>query len=227
MAFTLNKVVPWGRSFDEYVAMFDLSVKDLESRVLGCADGPASFNAQMYEQGHRVISIDPIYQYSVEQIRARIEATFPTIMEQLEANRGDYIWKTIPSPEMLGQLRMTTMRKFMADFEQGKREGRYLSHALPSLPFQDEVFDLALCSHFLFLYSEQLSADFHCQAIQEMLRVAKEARIFPLLTLGRQPSPHLETVYEFLRKSGLNFEVLKVNYEFQRGGNKMLRVWLK
>jgi len=24
MAFTLNEVVPWGRSFDEYQAMFDL-----------------------------------------------------------------------------------------------------------------------------------------------------------------------------------------------------------
>ena len=25
MAFTLDKVVPWGRSYDEYVAMFALS----------------------------------------------------------------------------------------------------------------------------------------------------------------------------------------------------------
>jgi hypothetical protein len=29
MAFTLDQVVPWGRSFDEYVAMFSLSVEDL------------------------------------------------------------------------------------------------------------------------------------------------------------------------------------------------------
>jgi hypothetical protein len=45
MTFTLDSVVPWGRSFDEYVAMFALSEEDLGRRVLGCADGPASFNA--------------------------------------------------------------------------------------------------------------------------------------------------------------------------------------
>lgn len=39
MAFTLDKVVPWGRSYDEYVAMFALSSDDLRRRILGCGDG--------------------------------------------------------------------------------------------------------------------------------------------------------------------------------------------
>ena len=37
--FTLEQVVPWGRSFEEYRAMFALSDADLEGRVLGCGDG--------------------------------------------------------------------------------------------------------------------------------------------------------------------------------------------
>jgi hypothetical protein len=45
MVFTLDRVVPWGRSFDEYVAMFALSSEDLGRRILGCNDGPASFNS--------------------------------------------------------------------------------------------------------------------------------------------------------------------------------------
>ena len=72
------------------------------------------------------------------------------------------------------------MEVFLRDFERGKTEGRYLPQELPKLPFADGEFDLALCSHLLFTYSGQLSADFHAQAVMEMCRVAKEVRIFPL-----------------------------------------------
>ena len=44
--FTLDTVVPWGRSFDEYRRMFALGEAELRRRILGVADGPASFNAQ-------------------------------------------------------------------------------------------------------------------------------------------------------------------------------------
>ncbi len=44
--FTLDQVVPWGRSFDEYRNMFALADTDLRSKILGCADGPESFNAE-------------------------------------------------------------------------------------------------------------------------------------------------------------------------------------
>ncbi|MEJ2690734.1 MAG: SAM-dependent methyltransferase, partial [Deltaproteobacteria bacterium] len=53
MSFTLEKVVPWGRSFAEYAAMFALSKADLQGRILGCGDGPASFNASLSRQGGR------------------------------------------------------------------------------------------------------------------------------------------------------------------------------
>lgn len=59
--FTLDQVVPWGRSFEEYLAMFALSDLDLKGRLLGCGDGPASFNAVATSQGVAVTSCDPIY----------------------------------------------------------------------------------------------------------------------------------------------------------------------
>jgi hypothetical protein len=46
--FTLDRIVPWGRSFDEYQHMFALSDVDLRSRILGCADGPAAFNVEAF-----------------------------------------------------------------------------------------------------------------------------------------------------------------------------------
>ena len=38
--FTLDQVVPWGRSFDEYRRMFALTEEDLDQTIIGCGDGP-------------------------------------------------------------------------------------------------------------------------------------------------------------------------------------------
>lgn len=51
VGFRLDKVVPWGRSFEEYVAMFNLTKEDLGRRILGCGDGPAGFNAELTKRG--------------------------------------------------------------------------------------------------------------------------------------------------------------------------------
>jgi hypothetical protein len=103
MAMQLEKVVPFGRTMDEYLHMFALDEGDLGKRIIACADGPDSFNA-------------------------------------------------------------------------------------------------------------------------EMLRVAEEVRIFPLLTLLLKTSPHLVPLCEALERRGFAVVVRSVDYEFQRGGNQMLCV---
>jgi hypothetical protein len=93
MGFSLDKVVPWGRSFDEYVAMFALSAADLDKRILGCGDGPAGFNCTLTMQGGRIVSVDPIYQFSADEIRKRVEASYREVMEQTRANAHEFIWR--------------------------------------------------------------------------------------------------------------------------------------
>jgi hypothetical protein len=224
MAFTLEKVVPWGRSFGEYEAMFDLLKVDLEKRILGCADGPAAFNCELTRRGGQVISTDPIYQFTPEEIRDRIAATFTEVVEKTRQNQADFVWTTISSPDELGQVRMEAMEQFLTDFDQGKAQGRYLTASLPDLPFADDSFDLALCSHFLFLYSPQFDGHFHLSAIREMLRVAPEVRIFPLVELGNARSRHLDAVVADLKALGHTLEIRSVAYEFQKGGNQMLQI---
>jgi hypothetical protein len=224
MGFTLSQVVPWGRSFEEYARMFRLRAAESRMSILGCGDGPASFNGGMRRLGHRVVSVDPIYRFSPGEIARRIDATFGQVMEQLEANQADYVWSGIPSPKALGQIRMSAMGEFLADFREGRKEGRYVCGALPVLPFAAHSFDLALCSHFLFLYAAHYDAAFHLKAMLEMLRVAREVRVFPLLTLDGRPSPHVSAVLEGLRRRGHVCRIEAVDYEFQRGGNRMLRV---
>ncbi len=222
--FTLSQVVPLGRSFDEYRRMFALSDGDLRRKILGCADGPASFNAEAMQRGSRVVSCDPLYRFSGDEIRRQIETTLPEVMEQARRNAAQFVWNDIPSMEELERCRRTAMHAFLTDYEEGREQERYVDAELPSLPFADGSFDLALCSHFLFLYTEQLSESFHVQAIVEMCRVAAEVRVFPLVALDGRPSRHTDPVAVHLEGSGLSVSVERVPYEFQRGGNQMLRV---
>jgi len=224
MSFSLDKVVPWGRSFDEYVAFFALSEDDLDRKIFGCGDGPASFNCTLTKQGGRIVSLDPIYQFSADEILRRIEETYSEVMEQTRKNAHEFIWKHIPSLEALGHLRMAAMTEFLLDYPAGVKENRYVAGGLPCLPFEDQAFELALCSHFLFLYSQQFSLEFHTQSIRELCRVATEVRIFPILELGSRKSRHLEAAMAQLKEVGFTVNVATVPYEFQKGGNQMLKV---
>ncbi|MGL5943207.1 MAG: SAM-dependent methyltransferase [Waterburya sp.] len=220
----LKEVVPWGRTLEEYKLMFALSEADLNTRILGCGDGPASFNAEMSELGYFVQSIDPIYQFSAAQIKTRVQENYDLLISQVKQNSDRYIWKNFQNADELGQARLMAMEKFLRDYETGKLAGRYLPQSLPSLGFSDHQFKLCLCSHFLFLYSDQLSWDFHLDSMYELLRVSQEVRIFPLLKLNCERSPYLDPIMQDLVKQNFNVQVVTVPYEFQKGGNQMLKV---
>lgn len=224
MAFTLDQVVPWGRPFSEYVRMFALSEADLQRRIVGVGDGPASFNAELTARGGTAVSCDPLYQFSADQIRQRIDEITPIMVRETEANKEEFVWDHFGNPAGLIAARQGAMARFLEDYDSGKENGRYLNASLPNLPFNAGEFDLAVCSHFLFLYSQQFSYDFHLEAAQELLRVANEVRIFPLLQLGSTPSPYVGRVVETLTAVGHQVMIKTVNYEFQKGGNQMLRV---
>jgi hypothetical protein len=99
---------------------------------------------------------------------------------------------------------MAAMQQFLEDFPQGIQQGRYIISELPVLPFDTEQFDLALCSHFLFTYSDLLSQDFHLASIRELCRVAQEVRIFPLLNnFSREVSSALTICDEGLGSTGV------------------------
>ncbi|MDP8244512.1 MAG: hypothetical protein P9L94_10565 [Candidatus Hinthialibacter antarcticus] len=221
----LNEVIPWGRTLDEYRRMFALSDDDLTRRIVGCGDGPASFNAELSAQGGRVLSVDPVYEFSGEDIRQRFEEVYSQMVEAARENQDKYHWNSIASPNEMGRRRRKALTLFLDDYETGKQQGRYQNHTLPDLPFSDNEFDLALCSHLLFTYSHLLDAEFHLNATLEMLRIAPEVRLFPLLTLNGRPSPHLNYLQQQLPQRNVEFEIAQVDYEFQIGGNQMLRVW--
>lgn len=219
----LSEVVPWGRSLIEYKEMFLLSDSDLGKKILGCGDGPACFNSELSRIGGKVISIDPIYQFNEKLIRTRVDEIYPQVMEQVSKNKKDYVWKNIGSIKELGKVRMDAMTNFLRDYEAGKEEGRYINASLPLLPFEDDEFELALCSHYLFLYSEHVNQEQHILSMKELCRVAREVRVYPLLTIDKnKQSKHLEPVVCALTDIGINTSLIPVEYEFQKGAKEML-----
>ena len=222
MVMKLDRVVPFGRSLDEYVKMLALSPEDLQRRILGVGDGPASFNAEGTAKGYNITSIDPVYQFDGAGIKQRFDAVVDDIIDQIIATPDNWVWSYHKNPQELKARRIKALNLFLQDYDCGKQAGRYLTQELPNLNFADKSFDLALCSHFLFLYSQQCDLVFHLAAIEEMLRVSKEVRIFPLLTLMQTTSPYVEDAIAEFNGLGYSTSIIKVDYELQPGANKML-----
>ncbi len=218
----LHDVVPWGRSFREYRDMFLLTDDDLGKSILGCGDGPASFNAGLTKAGGSVISVDPIYRFSVDEIRSRVKDVCSDIVSEVSKTPDDFIWESIRDIDHLVQVRMDAMALFFADYEQGKMEGRYIDASLPELPFKDKAFDLALCSHYLFLYSSHLSLEQHIRSMNELCRVADEVRVYPLVTLESKRSEFIGPVVSELTDNGQDVSFHKAKYRFQKGAEEML-----
>ncbi|MCC8022518.1 MAG: SAM-dependent methyltransferase [Clostridiales bacterium] len=225
MPFQLNQVVPWGRNFQEYREMFLLSEADLHKQIISFADGPASFNQEATVRGCQVTSLDPIYQFSAGEIRRRILETKDTVLEQARQNADRFNWDKISSVEHLETVRMRAMEGFLADYEPGKAQGRYVCHTFPDrTKYPHNAFDLGLCSHFLLLYPD-LGLEFHIETIGEMLRICREVRISPMVDLDGNPPAFLPELLARYENSSLHqVEIVPTAYAFLKTENQFLRI---
>jgi hypothetical protein len=99
--------------------MFALTPGDLLGKILDCAAGPSSFNAELIAEGHEVTSCDPIYSLSAEEIHARILATRDRMVANVRAAREEFVWQEFITPQHPGEVRMAAMQRFLTDFPEG------------------------------------------------------------------------------------------------------------
>ena len=222
--FELGGIVPWGRRLSEYQAFFALDELASGAPILDAGGGPSSFAAEAHKAGVRVVAADPIYALRGDGIRHRFELTAEAMRTGMRRAAYRFNWSHYGSEEAIHKLRREALELFLEDFEDGKAEGRYVPASLPSLPFENGSFRLALVSHLLFLYGDDLDFGFHLASIRELLRVASEVRVFPLVNLDGLPSSHLPGIVQALRAEGAAAELIDVPFEFQRGAIRMLRV---
>ena len=223
----LKKFVLWGHCLHDYMEMFNLTEEMLaENKIIEYGAGVTSFNREMTDRQLKVTSIDPMYRLSLEEIKAKANSIFDTTVLKIKQNKDKYNWKTNQGLKELLEKRRQGMEIFYNDYEQGKSEGRYVvAEEGAALDCENYSFDLALITHHLFVNFGERGVEAHISLIKEMIRVAGEVRIFPLLSKNGQVSKLLGPVMLNLQQQDIGLEVRQVASQLQKSGNAMLRAW--
>lgn len=220
--FRTNEVILLGRTFDEYARMFALDESTLRhNRILDAGSGVSSFCAEANARGYRVTASDRIYDLSADDIEQKCSADLDHMLAQLAGITQNYVWDYFPTLDALRANREQAYRAFAADYRQ-YGNSRYVTTTYPVTGFADAQFDLALVSHFLFLYDEQLDYDFHRRTLLELLRVAREVRLFPLVNMRTERASAVTRLLEDPIFAAYMIRIDHVDYEFIRNSSEML-----
>jgi len=213
-----------GRTYDEYMRMFDLREADVKGKgILDCPGGACSFTAHAALRGTNVVAADIVYELGGEVLAAKGMADLEKLYQGMVGAENDYVWDEFGNVDGQIRVRRTALEDFLQDY--GVNRGRYVAATLPRLPFPDNWFDIVLSAHFLFCYAELIGFEIHLATIKELLRVStNEVRIFPLVSNGGAVHPYLLELVAELSVLGYRAEIVSVPYEFQRGANEMLRI---
>jgi len=216
----------FGRSLAEYQLFFDIRVAALAGRrVLDVAAGPSSFAAEAACCGVDVTAVDPLYRCNEHALRMRATDGLHRMFATMRARPEMFRLKSFASIDAAEADRRRAVARFLADYYTGVAVGRYVSGALPGLPFGDDTFDTVLCGHLLFVYDDRLDLDFHIAACRELVRVARpggEVRLHPIVNLRGETSAFVAPLREALRVYGIASEIVEVDYEFFRGTTRTL-----
>ena len=221
--FRLPGIVPWGRTAKEYEQFFRLQDLVPGARLLDCGGGPSSFASEYRERGFWAVSADPLFASSASAIEESFAQAIDIMMSGLERAKHRFVWDYYPTPEVVLELRKAAVTRVLGDLRRTPPATSYVAASLPQLPFADGSFDIALCSHLLFLYSEDLSVQFHCESLRELLRVAREVQVFPLLDMHGDHSCHLPAVVQSLQND-FWVESVAIDFQFQKGADQVLRI---
>jgi hypothetical protein len=219
-----TKQCEWAFGLAEYRQMFALSDEELTLSLLDFSASMSSFNAEVAHKNSNIISADASYDLPISEMENHVACQIDELAAHFVAH-ADHIADAEHSPKALLESATRTASIFFKDYEAGMSEGRYVCASLPSLPFGDYQFNLALCSHWLF--SESPDSFFQIQAIKELMRVAGEVRIYPLLNRDDETAASLGPVMMALQQENFGVELREVDFELKKEGNAMLRVWAR
>lgn len=220
----LERIIFIGRTFEEYMNMFSLSLNEMRGKkILDCPAGACSFTAHGSDLGLDITACDIAYDHEVEQLKQKGIQDIEHAMLHMEKVKDNYIWDYYHDVDGLRQNRIKALNDCTKHMVNASEQ--YIPVVLPNLPFKNEEFDILLSANFLFMYADRLDYDFHINTIDELLRVTKEeVRIFPLVDLEGKRYEHLDKVIAHLMGKGLEVKEVKVSYEFQANANTMLQI---
>lgn len=216
------------RSYAEYAAMFDFMEDSplLKGPVLDVAGGASSFTAELCAMGIEAVAADPRYALSPEEMYLQAAEEIKISTEKLRAGTGHFDWAYYGSLQHHEQLRRQSLERFHRHYSSSAREQAYIPASLPVLPMADDRFAIVVCSHFLFLYGEQVNIDFHEQALRELIRVCRpggEVRVYPLVRLPYfHPYAALDELLGRLSNTGVDISLEPSRLPFIPGSGTQL-----
>ncbi|MDR0270706.1 SAM-dependent methyltransferase [Paenibacillus sp.] len=218
----LDRIVFIGRTYDEYMRLFDLSEGAIAGRnILDCPAGACSFTAQAGKLGCHVTAADIAYYHDHEKLAAKGIQDIVHAMEHVETEKDRYHWTEFRDVEDLRAERTKALQECTKDMR--IHPDRYVPVTLPSLPFKAGQFDLTLSAHFMFTYADRLDAEFHESTLRELFRVTREeVRIFPLVDQSGRRSEHVDHLIMFAHGERWVAEIKAVPYLFQRNADQVL-----
>lgn len=225
MQLDLENIAITGRTFGEYSTFFDINLENLRGKkVLDCPSGASSFVATLKQEDIEAKGVDIIYEFDKESIGQQGIKSIEKIYKDtswMDVYNMDF-YKTKENHKL---HRESALKYFIDDYNSQD----YIFAELPKLPFEDDSFDILLSSHLLFVYDDRLNFNFHKDSIVEMLRVAQEVRIFPLVDFKNsrvnEEKNFSPFVYQLLEDlPNFKCEILKTNFEFQPRANCYLKI---
>lgn len=225
----IDRIAFFGRTYAEYLSMFDLNEHLLrQGAILDCPAGASSFAAEARQLGLDVTACDILYTLPADELIEKGKKDMQHVFEKFDEASHLYVWDYYRNKGEVMALRSKALEIFADDFINGLKEGRYIQAKLPNLPFPDKSFSLVLSGNFLFLYGDRLDLDFHKACIKEHIRICSgEVRIFPLIGLDAKSYPHLNDILLFLDLDGIKVEIVEVPFEFQHGANQIMKLSCK
>lgn len=217
MPFSLDHVVFFGRTWEESMGMYALEPAALAGlRILDCPGGPDGLVSEGLARGLDITAVDPQYaddpgtleQRGRSEIHQTVEAWFA------DPETGDDIERM----REYERLKIEALESFIEAFR--AHPDRYVTGQLPSLPFDDDSFDLVLSGHLLFVYAsrehgglmhdETFGLDFHIESVRELLRVGREVRLFPTYAFfgPRRRHDYIAPVLDAIRADGHEFDFI-------------------
>jgi hypothetical protein len=212
-----------GRTFTEYQRMFDFDpARWAGQRILDCPAGSCSFVTEAHNREITAVGADKMYDRSPAALSKCCAADIETAMDALDGVGDLYIWDFYDDVPELRTYRERAASRFLVDYVHNG--DRYVYADLPATPFADHAFDLVLSAHFLFLYDDRLSEEFHRETIRELCRISGQLRVFPLHGFDADQSEIVDPLVGDLESEGYTTDIREVPFEFQCGANEMLVV---
>ncbi len=209
----------WIYNLDDYKKVFALSDADLQKTIVDFPGYFSSVNAEVTALGGKIISVDPLYHLSPQEMEAKVRESLKNGQRDLQKNSNILVSNHDNSIDQITDKWRENAEKFLLDYSIGKQQGRYLTYE--ELP-KEKLNDLLLAADFLFKNAEN-----NIEKIMEQLcRLAVEVRIFPLSEV-EQISSQLGPLMLVFQNRNFGVEVRAISYPLRADGQAMLRIWAK